>query len=83
MLIQDCADYSDTGGVPIDPLQQINVGYAKNICNRALHERLSPLERKTSRRQNLDSLQIPLRSRPPSAQANTGRNRCKRRISFS
>jgi hypothetical protein len=27
--IQDCADYSDTGGVPIGPSQQINVGYAK------------------------------------------------------
>jgi hypothetical protein len=27
--IQDCADYSEAGGVPIDPSQQINVGYAK------------------------------------------------------
>jgi hypothetical protein len=27
--IQDCADYSETGGVPIDPSQQINIGYAK------------------------------------------------------
>jgi hypothetical protein len=27
--IQDCADYSDAGGVPIFPSQQINVGYAK------------------------------------------------------
>jgi hypothetical protein len=27
--IQDCADYSGAGGVPIDPSQQINVGYAK------------------------------------------------------
>jgi hypothetical protein len=41
--IQDCADYSEAGGVPIDHPQQINVGYAKNICNRAIHERLSPL----------------------------------------
>jgi hypothetical protein len=27
--IQDCADYSEAGGVPIDPSQQINVGYTK------------------------------------------------------
>jgi hypothetical protein len=27
--IQDCDDYSEAGGVPIGPSQQINVGYAK------------------------------------------------------
>jgi hypothetical protein len=27
--IQDCADYSEAGGVPIGPSKQINVGYAK------------------------------------------------------
>jgi hypothetical protein len=27
--IQDCADYSEAGGVPIGPSQQINGGYAK------------------------------------------------------
>jgi hypothetical protein len=27
--IQDCADYSEAGGVPIGPSQQMNVGYAK------------------------------------------------------
>jgi hypothetical protein len=27
--IQDCADYSESGGFPIGPSQQINVGYAK------------------------------------------------------
>jgi hypothetical protein len=27
--IQDCADYSEAGGVPIGPSQQINVGYAQ------------------------------------------------------
>jgi hypothetical protein len=27
--IQECADYSETGGVPIGPSQQINVEYAK------------------------------------------------------
>jgi hypothetical protein len=46
--IQDCADFLEEGGAPVGPSQQINVGYAKNIRNRALHERLSPLERETS-----------------------------------
>jgi hypothetical protein len=27
--MQDCADYSEAGGVPIGPSQQINVGYTK------------------------------------------------------
>jgi hypothetical protein len=27
--IQDCADYSEAGGIPIGPSHQINVGYAK------------------------------------------------------
>jgi hypothetical protein len=30
--IQDCADYSEAGGVPIGPSQQINVGYAKTFA---------------------------------------------------
>jgi hypothetical protein len=30
--IQDCDDYSEAGGVPIDPSQQINVGYAKIVA---------------------------------------------------
>jgi hypothetical protein len=29
--IQECADYSEAGGVPIGPSQQINVGYAKYL----------------------------------------------------
>jgi hypothetical protein len=29
--IQDCADYSEAGGVLIGPSQQINVGYAKKL----------------------------------------------------
>jgi hypothetical protein len=40
--IQECADYSEAGGVPIVPSQQINIGYAKifttghfmSACNR-------------------------------------------------
>jgi hypothetical protein len=47
--IQDCADYSEAGGVLIGNPQQINVGYAKNICHRSLHERMSPVERETHR----------------------------------
>jgi hypothetical protein len=38
--IQDCANYSEAGGVLIGRPQQINVGYAKNIFNWALHERM-------------------------------------------
>jgi hypothetical protein len=30
--IQDCADYSEAGGVPIGPSQKINVGYAKILA---------------------------------------------------
>jgi hypothetical protein len=45
--IQDCADYYEAGGVLIGHPQQINVGYAKNMCNRATHERMSPVERET------------------------------------
>jgi hypothetical protein len=30
--IQDCADYSEAGGVPISHSQQINVGYAKKFA---------------------------------------------------
>jgi hypothetical protein len=29
--VQDCADYSEAGGVPIGPSHQINVGYAKSL----------------------------------------------------
>jgi hypothetical protein len=29
--IQDCADYSEAGGVPIGPSQQINIGCAKSL----------------------------------------------------
>jgi hypothetical protein len=42
--IQDCADYSEEGGVPIGSSQQLNIGYAKHLCNRSIHELLSPLE---------------------------------------
>jgi hypothetical protein len=48
--IQDCADYSEAGGrgrsywIPTANQRWIR----KNICNWALHERLSPVERKTA-----------------------------------
>jgi hypothetical protein len=47
--IQDCADYSEAGGVPNRSLTADQRWLCKNICSRALHERLSPLERETSR----------------------------------
>jgi hypothetical protein len=47
--IQDCADYSEAGGVLIGHPQQINVGYAKNICNGPLNERMSSVEREGNR----------------------------------
>jgi hypothetical protein len=42
--IQDCADYSETGGVLIGHPHQINVGYAKIFSNLTLHEQLPPVE---------------------------------------
>jgi hypothetical protein len=69
--IQDCADYSQAGGVPIGHSKQINVGYAKIFATGHFMS--------VCRRWN-EKLQIPLRSRSPSAQANAGRIRCYRRI---
>jgi hypothetical protein len=51
--IQDCANHSEAGGVLVGHSQQINVGYAKHIYNWALHQHLSPLERKTTCWKNL------------------------------
>jgi hypothetical protein len=46
--IQDCADYSEAGGrrnwSPATDQRWVR----KNICNRALHERMSPVEREAS-----------------------------------
>jgi hypothetical protein len=47
--IQDCADYSEAGGRPHRSLAADQRWVCKNICHRALHDRLSPLERETSR----------------------------------
>jgi hypothetical protein len=42
--IQECADYSEAGGRPHRLLAADQRWVCNNICNRALHERLSPLE---------------------------------------
>jgi hypothetical protein len=49
--IQDCADYLDAGGrgLPQWSPAADQRRVCKNICNRALHERLSPLEREAIR----------------------------------
>jgi hypothetical protein len=48
--IQDCANYSEAGGVIFGHPQQINVGYVKFFfCHRSFHERMSPVERQTHR----------------------------------
>jgi hypothetical protein len=73
--IQDCADYSEAGGRTHRSLTADQRWVCKNISNREFHERLSPLERETVRLKNVDPLQIPLRRRSPSAQANAGRIR--------
>jgi hypothetical protein len=43
--IKDCVDYSEAGGVLIGHPQ---LWLCQNICNWAFHERLSPVERKTT-----------------------------------
>jgi hypothetical protein len=73
--IQDCADYSEAGGVLIGHPQQNQRWLCQNICNRSLHERMSSVERETCHRKNLDTIQISLCCRSPSTQANAGRIR--------
>jgi hypothetical protein len=47
--IQDCADYSEAGGRPHWSPATNQRWVPKNICNRPLHERMSPVERETHR----------------------------------
>jgi hypothetical protein len=47
--IEYCADYSEAGGRPYWTPTANQRWIYKNICNRALHERLSPVERKAAR----------------------------------
>jgi hypothetical protein len=64
--IQDCAEYLEAGGTLIDHPQQINVGYAKNIYNGPLHERISWVKREIEPEKNLDTLNITFcRCSPP------------------
>jgi hypothetical protein len=41
---QDCADYSEAGGRPYWTPTKNQSWIRQNICNLALHERLSPVE---------------------------------------
>jgi hypothetical protein len=45
--IQDCANYSEAGGRPNWSNETDQRWVCKNICNRPLHERMSPVERET------------------------------------
>jgi hypothetical protein len=45
--IQDCADYYEAGGRPHWSPATNQRWVCTNICNRPLHERMSPLERET------------------------------------
>jgi hypothetical protein len=59
-LSQDCADYSEAGGFPIGPSQQINVGYAKNFAtgqfmNACRHWNEKPAAEKLGLTSNLTS----------------------------
>jgi hypothetical protein len=74
--IQDCADYHEAGGILIGHPQQINVGYAKIFATGHFMSACQSVERKASDRENLDTIQIPLCRRSPSAQANAGRICC-------
>jgi hypothetical protein len=47
--IQDCADYSEAGGGPHRPPPTDQRWVCKNLCNRPLHERMSPVERESNR----------------------------------
>jgi hypothetical protein len=70
--IQDCADYSETGGVLIGHPQQINVGYTKMFATCHFMSACRRWNEKHHIEKNLDSIQISFRCRSPSAQANTG-----------
>jgi hypothetical protein len=69
--IQDCADYSESGGVLIGHPHQINVGYAKIF---ATGHFMSACRRWNEKHhiKNLDSIQFSFCRRSPSAQANAG-----------
>jgi hypothetical protein len=80
--IQDCADYSETGGVLIGHPQQINVVYAKIFATGHFMSACRGWNEKHHIEKNLDSIQISFCHRSPSAQANIGRTHCNSRLSF-
>jgi hypothetical protein len=47
--IQDCAGYSEAGGRPHWAPATNQRWVSKHICNRPLHERMSPVEQKKTR----------------------------------
>jgi hypothetical protein len=71
--IQDCADYSEAVGVPIGPLQQINVGYAKIFATGHFMSACRRWNEKPAADKTCS----------PSAQADAEINRCNRRIPLS
>jgi hypothetical protein len=74
--IQDFADYSETGGVLIGHLQQINVGYAKIFTTGHFMSACRRWNEKHAIEKTLDTIQISLCCRSPSTQANAGKIRC-------
>jgi hypothetical protein len=74
--IQDCADYSESGGVLIGHPQQINVGYAKIFATGHFMSACHLWNKKHAIEKNLDTIQISLCCRSPSTQANAGRIIC-------
>jgi hypothetical protein len=74
--IQDCVDYSEAGGLPCWPPATNQRWVCKNICNTALHECMSSMERETYHRENLNPIQIPLCRSSPSTQSNARIIRC-------
>jgi hypothetical protein len=76
--IQDCANYSESGGVLIGHPQQTNVGYAHIFSTGHFMSEYRRRKRKTRHRKNLDVLQISFCCCSPSTQANAVRIRCHR-----
>jgi hypothetical protein len=78
--IQDCANYSEAGGVLIGHMQQINVGDAKIFATCHFMSACRRWNEKHTIEKNLDAIQITFCSRSPSTQANAGRISCHSRL---
>jgi hypothetical protein len=81
--IQDCADYLEAWGRPHRSPATDQRSVCKNLFNRPLHERMSPVERKSNHGKNLDTLQIAFRRSSSSTQANAVRIRSNSRLPLS